>query len=94
MNEKIVSFEPARFYFKFGDDFHDCLNQRTVPEAFLELADRLESGATTYRRIAEILKNCPKVEGQGDTHAVYIELPESVAKTLAKEDLGDIATFE
>jgi hypothetical protein len=90
MTEKHVTFDPARCYFKFGDDFQSCLEKaESIPKAFELLAEDLEDGAKIYRRLASLLKD-KEVSGGGGTHSVFISMPESLAKNLVKQNLGII----
>jgi len=92
--EPLTTVEPGRCYYKFGDDFHHCLEKtNNVPDALIALADELIEGATNYKRIASVLKGIPNVNGCGQTHMVCITMPTSQAEILIKDGLVQTQNF-
>jgi hypothetical protein len=78
--------------FKQGDDFasHVEANNGHPVKSFLDFAERYKSAAEICQTLANRLSNLVNIddiEVSGDTHSIWLNLPEEIANPLVKESI-------
>lgn len=86
---KLKTVEPSIGFYKKGDDFHFCVEKcsNVLTDALIMYALDFEANAKTLRALAQELKDIPDATGDGDTHCIFLTIPETIVSDLVEKGL-------